>query len=185
MRRHAPHWRNRKSGKAAATEFKTQAAELETTTRSKEPWELIFTEQQINAWLIDELPRHQSGSPGVSDPLVDLTTGVVRVGARANAPQFRGLVSVEIRPSIEEGSQLILEVDRIRAGELPIPAGRWIRDARRRIAENGWPVEIVEEPSLRIEVDLTQVAPPWNRMRLSTIAVAEGRITLRGEAATP
>ncbi|MEZ6067420.1 MAG: hypothetical protein R3B90_17325 [Planctomycetaceae bacterium] len=45
----------------SATEFETQAKEVQQAIESHTAWEQAFTEQQINAWLIKQSPQALAG----------------------------------------------------------------------------------------------------------------------------
>ncbi|MCA9054252.1 MAG: hypothetical protein KDA75_10470 [Planctomycetaceae bacterium] len=171
---------DREVRQAAVAAFETQAAELEVVSKSADEWRIEFSEQQINAWLWEEFPRWQPRVPAVHEPLVDLTEQSLHLGAQVELPQYRGIVSVQIRPTVAPGPTLVIDVDDIRAGDLPIPAARWIEQARAEIERQQWPVRIEEEPTLKIVVDLTEIDSPWSRLPLTAIEIGEEQLTLIG-----
>jgi hypothetical protein len=167
---------------AAVEEFTAQAEELEQAVTREAAWRVEFTEDQINAWLLDELPRRirERDRRFVQDPLVDLSAGTVQIGARIDAPDYRGVVSVAVKPTIEPDSKLLVEIEAIRAGQLTIPAIRWLGQFRKQLEESGWPVEIVSESPLQLRVDLRAIGPAWKALDVAELSIENDKLALAG-----
>lgn len=169
---------------AAAEGFTTQATTLREAVAHQATWRVEFTEEQINAWLLEELPRHMdtAESRRIREPLVELAEGVVRVAARIELEEYRGVLSLEVRPRLEPGSQLILQLVSLKAGELPIPALRWMGRLQKHLMRTDWPVQIVRESPLEVQIDLPAVGRRWANVPLQELTVEPGRIALSGGA---
>jgi hypothetical protein len=167
---------------AAAETFQVRAEELHEAVEHDEPFRIEFTEQQINAWLLEELPRQRSYRriAAVSDPLLELREGLVQLGARVESDGLHGIVSVEVRPRLAADGSLLLELGEVRAGEWSVPAERWLGGFRRQIEQRGWPVEIVSEDPLLVRVSVRRFGPAWRSLQIDAIEVSEGLLTLVG-----
>jgi uncharacterized protein YpmS len=168
----------------AAAEFTAQTEELATAVETRADWTVEFTEQQINAWLMQEYSRraNERSRSLVRNPLVDLEPGRFRIGAQVDAEQFSGLVSLDVAPHLEADETLVLDVNSIRVGDLPIPASRLIAEVSRHIDQSDWRVTIETEPSLRVVIPLRELGRSARKLKLTKVDLQVDRITLGGEA---
>lgn len=167
----------------AAAEFSARAEEFAVAAEEERAWQIEFTEQQVNAWLWEELPRRLSPHERavLSQPLVEFGDGSLRLGARVDSDQYRGVLSVELRPRVETEGRLVLDIASIRAGDLPIPAHRWIAEAAHQIEQSDWPVQLEQEPQLRLVVDLRELGAEWSPLRRAQLRITPELFTLLGE----
>lgn len=167
--------------RAAAAEFQQRRAELQTAVRRSSEWSVTFTQPQINAWLADEFPRNRgAGPPGATDaPLVELQAGAMLIGSRVEIERFRGVVSISLRPRLGDDATLILEIESIRAGDVPLPPGRWLDSARLQLASRSG-VQLVESPQLQIVLSLSKLDPSLRGVTITGFEVSPDGLKLSG-----
>ncbi|MFV0444375.1 MAG: DUF2140 family protein [Planctomycetaceae bacterium] len=170
---------------AAVEEFTQRTEELSVVVQRPQEWRIEFTEQQINAWLLQELPKHMSAKDRktLQEPLVDLQPGLVQIGAKVALPQYTGVLSLDIQPTILEDESLQLTVKAIRAGDLPIPASRLLTEAMQYVDQSKLPVEIETEPEFQITIPLQKVIRQSSQLKLIGVDLEADRLALRGQGA--
>ncbi|OYP38396.1 hypothetical protein [Rhodopirellula sp. MGV] len=87
-------------------------------------WEAAFAEDQINAWLIDQMPRYLKmlQSKGVQDPQIKIEEGNLIAAALVKSRRFEGVVSCDIGIQMtDQPNCLAIKINSIYAGALPIP----------------------------------------------------------------
>ncbi len=106
----------------------TAVAGLRVAAGQPGQWGVAIREQELNAWLATDLPRHHAAAlpTGVREPRVGLEVGRVRIAARVAMGPIEGLVSLLVEPRLRANDQLELAVSEARCGTLPIPAGPFV-----------------------------------------------------------
>lgn len=158
-------------------------------------WEATFTEAQINAWLVHQLPKEFSKvlPAGVEEPRVVIQDDKILAAARYRDSRIETVVSFEIAIQLTaEPNVLAIEVRHLRAGALPLPLGRFVDNITRRAARDeleirwdkndaGHPIALVTVPSIhpsyvRTPVIVESVTMTDGRIRMSGHTGAEARV---------
>lgn len=169
--------------KAAAQQFQQKTEELLEAVRRDDTWTEEFTDEQINSWLIDELPQRTGGGfpSEFRDPLISFQQGTVQLGCRVQSDQFSGVVSIQAKPALLGGRELELEVTSIQAGSLPLPATRLLREVVKQLQGREVPIRWNgDESSNRLVLSLPQSAQELNEIAITELTITPGRLTLRG-----
>ncbi|QDT40963.1 hypothetical protein Pan241w_10220 [Gimesia alba] len=127
-----------------AKEFVQRSMQVVNDVRNKEPtWSQEFSEQQVNAWLAEELhQKYNEWVPeGISDPLVKFEKDHVELGFHLTLKKWSGIISLKFKPWLLKENQLVLELDKARAGLLPIPIDDAITDLIQEARADGWYIE--------------------------------------------
>lgn len=129
-----------------AEEFVAGAAQLVEDIKHEPEWSREFTQDQINSWVIEKLQKEYARHvpPGVSDPRVLFEEGVILLGFRYEQKRFKGIVSLRIKPSIDEPNRLSLEIESIRAGAVSLPLKRYLDKVSQSVEATGWKVEWIQ-----------------------------------------
>ena len=123
-------------------------------------WQAEFTVQQINAWLIEQLPQRFPNlrAKGLQDPRVMIEDDMVIAAARFKDPRLDAVLSCQLGVRLtDQPNRLAITVHGIRAGALPLPLSQF-KDRIKMIAEkinlnlewetrNGETVALVDVPS--------------------------------------
>jgi len=171
--------------KTAVVQFEARTGELIESIRAKKPWQQEFTQDQINSWLIDELPKRTNRSlpKEVRDPLMEFKPQTVRVGCYVDTEQYRGVVSIEAKPTLIDGRTLSLEVTSIQAGSLSVPAASLIQTAVEKLHAQNVPIEWAGDSEHNIvHITLPESVTELKGIELKGVTVSEGTLTLEGDA---
>ncbi len=151
-------------------------------------WDAAFTDRQINAWLIQELPKKlpQLLAKGVSDPRIVIEEGRLLLAARYLHKRIDTVVSMEIHVELtEQPNMLAIKVKNLCAGALPIPLDRCLKGITREAAKgdidirwdltNNGPVALVNVPSKHPKYVVNPVV-------VESVALTAGRLELAGHS---
>lgn len=149
-------------------------------------WSAAFTDEQINAWLVRELPREfpKLLPPGTSAPRVVIDDGKILAAARFKNQHIDTVVSFEVRAALTaQANILALRVTNLRAGALPLPLSRFVRgisaEAKKSNIEVNWdmdqeePIALVTIPSEHPDFILSPVV-------VEALEMANGFLVLAG-----
>lgn len=153
-------------------------------------WKASFTDSQINAWLIQELPKKfpQLLAKGVRDPRLVIEDGRLLLAARYRHKRIDTVVSMEIHAELtEEPNMLAITVHNLRAGALPIPLERFLKGITREAAKGD--VDIQWDMTDKGPVALVTVPnehPKFvvNPVVVESVILADGRLELAGHSGT-
>ncbi len=125
-----------------------------------ESWNAVFTVDEVNAWLAEELPTSfpQLLAQGATDPRICIVDGRVLAAARYKTKRLDLVISCELAVELtEEPNMLALRVKHLRAGALPIPLSSFLTGISKEAAKGDvdirWddteagPVALVKVPS--------------------------------------
>lgn len=166
--------------------FERKTVKLAEEVRDADAWRHEFTQENINAWLAEELAtRFAEHIPtGVSEPRVRLERGAIDVAFRAEDPvrHIETVVSLRAVPEIVGPNRLNVEIASVRAGLLPLPVERIMAQAVKRLEETGWKIVRTQRDGReRFEIDLSDVLPPGASLR--SLVLEPGRMKVEGRGA--
>jgi hypothetical protein len=170
----------------AARHFAEKTARLVEEFHYAPHWEQEFTQQGVNAWLAEELPRQYGDKipPGVSDPRVQFADGVVRVGFQLSNKRFHGIVSLALRPSVPEPNRLAIRVESLYAGLLPLAPATFTSDVSKQLdryaIEHEWHIE----EGYHV-LYVTVMPSRGDRPVLEEIAVDDAKLRIAGHRERP
>ena len=87
-------------------------------------WQATFEAEQINAWLIDQLPHRcpKLVAKGLKDPRVVIDQDELLAAVRIQNTRLDAVVSCELKVQLtDQPNRLAITVEAIRVGALPIP----------------------------------------------------------------
>jgi len=149
------------------------------------PWEGVFSERELNAWLAIDLPRnHASLLPaGMAAPRVELLPGRVRAGVQVGRGILRATVWLEAELALQAANQLRITVHRVRLGGLPLPAGPLLAGIAHRLERLG---AVTETPPGGARSALVVYIPSTHQAGgvshwLEAIRIAAGEAAVAGE----
>jgi HAMP domain-containing protein len=145
----------------ASNQLEFEVQELTDSVSQLGSWRAVFSEEQINAWLVHQLPLEFSKvlPAGVCDPRVVIENGKVLAAARYKHSQIDTVVSFELCLQLtHEPNVLAVEIRNLRAGALPLPLNRFLNQITRRAArdslvvswdnnDQGQPIGLLTVPS--------------------------------------
>jgi hypothetical protein len=138
---------------AGVTQLKNEAGKIGS-------WRASFSCDEINAWLIEELPKKfpQLLAKGASEPRILIEQNRVLAAVRYKSHSIDTVISCELEVELtEQPNMLALRVIQLKAGALPLPIGNFAKgiskeaakgdiDIRWDVTEKG-PIALVTVPS--------------------------------------
>ncbi|QDT13741.1 hypothetical protein [Planctomycetes bacterium K23_9] len=115
-------------------------------------WSAAFSDAEINAWLIEELPKRfpRLLAKGMNDPRIVIEDDCVLVAARYQDRRFDTIISFEVEVELtEEANMLALRLKNLRAGALPMPLNKFLKGITREAARG----------DVDVKWDMTQAGP--------------------------
>jgi hypothetical protein len=114
--------REQRAGKAR--KFVAQSLQLRNDICNEPAWEAVFTDQEVNAWLAEDLVTHFADQlpPEVNEPRVLFELDRIILAFQLRQRGVESVITVVSRPRVPEGNTIELTLEKIRAGILPVPA---------------------------------------------------------------
>ena len=116
-----PRQRSREELLAAEERMFGTVADFKNASQVNEPFVLELTSEQINEMLAVLIDRHRILPDYIADPVISFSDGAAWVGAMVTWKGQTSVVSVRIRPFVDSGGLLHIELDRLKAGALGLP----------------------------------------------------------------
>lgn len=170
--------------RAEADRFVRIGARLRNDIANEPRWEAVFDDEEVNAWLAEDLLTYFADQlpEGVRDPRVAFETDRVTLAFRLENGPLSTIVWVVARVRVRDENLLALTVEKIRAGVVPIPAGRFLGPIAAHGRHHGldidWDWEDGEPVALiRYEPDAER-----SDVVLERLLIRDGRIELAGRS---
>lgn len=171
--------REQRQGKAR--KFVAQGLQLRNDICNEPTWEAVFSDQEVNAWLAEDLVTHFADHlpPEVHEPRVLFELDRVILAFQLRQGAFDSVITVVARPRVPSGNTVELTLEKIRAGILPVPADgvidRIVQYARYLGVDvewthrDGYPVVLIRyTPDLhRDDIELEEVQIRTGELRLA------------------
>lgn len=135
---------SRERQEVEAKRFVAQSLQLRNDICNEPAWEAVFTDEEVNAWLAEDLVTHFADQlpPEVHEPRVMFDTDRVTLAFQLDQGAIKPVIWVVARPRMLEGNVLELTLEKIRTGILPVHADkildRIVDHARDRAIDVEW-----------------------------------------------
>ncbi len=143
----------------ASRRLQAEVKQLQNDVAQIGSWRVAFSDEQVNAWLIEELPqKFPRLAAGASEPRIMIEDDRVRAAVRYKTNHIDTIVSCEfVVEMTEEPNMLAFRVQNLRAGALPLPLTKFVngitKEAARGDIDVRWddtekgPIALVTIPS--------------------------------------
>ncbi|TWU02108.1 hypothetical protein Pla100_18480 [Neorhodopirellula pilleata] len=124
-------------GKVARTALRHDVRQAQKDAKKNFYWNASFSEEQINAWLQEELPGRfeRLVVHGVSEPAIALENGQLLAAARYASSRWDMIVSCRLSVEMTEEPNLIaIALSDLKAGSLPLPLEPFVRKISKEAA---------------------------------------------------
>ncbi len=163
----------------------TSASAVHAALQRVGPWEALFTERELNAWLALDLPRNHAALAGdwARDARVELLSGRLRAGCRMGRWPLSTVAWIEATVRLRAANQLVIAIADARLGLVPIPRGPILQALARRLDSLGMVSEIrrLEATSvLVVYIPSTHEAGGASHW-LTSLLLAPGEVAIAGE----
>lgn len=171
--------------KQEAKRFVQTTLQLVDEIRYEPLWSEEFTEDEVNAWLAEELHQKYPDwlPPGVAQPRVRFSEGVLSLAFQFERGRWGGVVSVEVRPWVPEPNRLALEIRSARVGLVPIPLDTFSEDLSDAFEKLGWRIQWKQSQGHDVLVVDLQGAED-RRPLLQAVSVESARLRIAGSRQT-
>jgi hypothetical protein len=150
-------------------------------------WEAAFSAEQINAWLIEQLPKRlpMLKPRGLQDPRIMIEDGMLRAAARFKDHRMDAVLSCELSVKLtDHPNRLAISVMVIRAGALPLPLSQF-KERIKKITSNTnlnlqWETREGETVAL---IDVPDAYPGHvdGSVVIESIELSDQRLTVAGQ----
>ncbi len=172
--------------KAAGDQLEQEILDLHNDVRSVGTWEAVFTEDQVNGWLVSDMPeKFPSLLPrGTQEPRVSIDEDAIRVACRFDNGKFKTIVSLVIDVDLTTDiNTLAVRVSKLRAGSLPVPLKQFLDKisiaARRGSIPLKWR-QLDGDPVALVTIPVSHEDYAHREIYVDAIELREGEIYLAG-----
>ena len=113
--------------------------------RSKQgKWNTALSDQQVNAWLMEELPRAfpRLLAYGAKEPRIKVEDDRILAAVRFQRGQIDTVISCEATVELtEQPNMLALRLFNLRAGAIPLPLNKFVRGISKEAAKGGLDID--------------------------------------------
>ncbi len=174
--------REQREGKAR--KFVAQSLQLRNDICNEPNWEAVFTDQEVNAWLAEDLVSHFADQmpPEVNEPRVLFELDRIILAFQLRQRGVQSVITVVARPRVPEGNTVELTLEKIRAGILPVPADNVLDRVIEYARSHGIDVEWARKDGY--PVVLVRYTPNLNRddVQLEELQIRSGQVRLAGRS---
>ena len=171
-----------RAGKTEAEESTGSPRASSATRESAMPVErkavpLKLDEATLNSYIAALYQENAGDRDPLSDPRVQLNDDLARIGIRLNTPEYRGVVSVDVKPTVLGPKSLAVEFHRIALGNLGIPLERALASAKINVSDLPKGIAIpknAKPPRIEFSWDHLDEVPT----EISSIEIREGMLLL-------
>jgi hypothetical protein len=167
-----------------AKQFLAQSLQLSNDIRNEPTWEAIFSDQQVNAWLAEDLMKHFADQlpPEVHEPRVMFEMDRVTLAFELDQGPVRSVIWVVAKPRVPEGNVLELTLEKIRAGVVPIPPEQILAKVMERAKAQGLDVTVKHEADQPVVVIRYVPVSGRDDVMLEKVQVVKGELHLAGSS---
>jgi len=167
-----------------AKRFVAQSLQLRNDICNEPTWEAVFTDQEVNAWLAEDLVTHFADQlpPEVHEPRVVFETDRITLAFQLDQGAFKSVIWVVARPRVPEPNVLELTLEKIRAGALPVPPDKVLDRIVEHIRERGVDIAWERVDNLPVLTLRYTAEDECEDVKLVRVEIQHGRIRLAGRS---
>lgn len=168
--------------KQLAKEFVQTTLHLAQSVEREPEWNFDFTQEQVNSWLAEELPR-QFGKlipPEVTEPRVGFVGNEVEFAAQYRYKGVSTVIHGRLRPWVAEERVIAFELQSLKAGLVPVPLDKSLEEVTRDLTQRGVRVEWKQGAQgdvLYLHLDRHVDAD----VRITEVSISQGTLRIAGQ----
>jgi hypothetical protein len=174
----------REQREAKAKHFVASSLQLRNDITNERDWQAVFTDQEVNAWLAEDLITLFADQipPEVHEPRVAFGADRITLAFQLDRGPIRTVIWVVAQASVPEDNVLSLTFEKIRAGVVPISIERFIGPITAQAHDRGVDVHWSREDDLPVAT--FRFGPDHGRsdIVLERVSVRQGQIRLSGRS---
>lgn len=168
----------------ASRELETRVTELQEEVVREGEWQAEFTEQQVNAWLAQELPKKNNLlPPGASDPRVHIEDNELQVACRYSDSHIKTILLLQAAVELtDQPNELAIRIVGVSAGSLPFPVSPWKDQVTEAVRNADVPIEWKEDDAYvaLVQLPLEDTRLKGKRLIVEELELREGSIHVAG-----
>jgi hypothetical protein len=174
------------STEAASLHLQQEVEQLQSDAAKVGSWSASFSDDQINAWLIEELPRKfpQLLASGASEPRIVIEEGRLLAAVRYRNRRIDTVISCELTVELtEQPNMLALKVNHLMAGALPMPLNNFLRGITHEAAKGDIDIrwdETSDGPIALVTVPSEHPGYARTPVIVESVQLVEGNLLLAG-----
>ncbi len=178
--------------RTASHKIEQRAAALASNVQKEGDWHEVFTAEQINGWLAVklkpwlELELGKSSAEDtlaqIANPRVAITPGQFLLAFKYRSGFLGTVVSLTVDVRLDEPNVVALRVRKARAGSVPLPLDRFIKQIETAAGRSGWRIqwrEVQGDPEARISIPSFHTRKD-QESRLEALQLNDGELYLAG-----
>ena len=175
---------------AGSYELEANIAKLQQDASQPGSWEASFSEDDINAWLIDQLPLKfkQLQTSGARDPRISIQQGHLLAAARYTDARLDTVISCELHVELtEEPNLLAVHIRKLKAGAVSLPISQFIDGVSKEAAKGGIKIRwdrTESGPTALVQVPSEHAGYTYSPVIIESIQMIDGAIILSGHTGT-
>lgn len=175
---------SREHREGRARKFVARSAQLRNDICHEPMWEAVFSDQEVNAWLAEDLVTHFADQlpPEVHEPRVLFELDRIILAFQLRQRGVQSVITVVARPRVPQGNTIELTLEKIRAGILPVPPDQVLDRIVEYARSRGVDVEWSRREGY--PVVLMRYSPSFQRddVRLEEVQIRTGQLRLAGRS---
>lgn len=160
------------------------AAALASDLKREGGWQAVFTEEEINAWLAVELVERHGDllAAAVSAPRLKIEPDNLTLAFRYRDGRRSVVVSLSVDAYLVEPNVVALRIRKARAGSLPLPLDKILREVSKSTAQLEWQIEWRQAGGDPVaQITIPALGARKNRQaQIETLRLESGKIVLAG-----
>ena len=174
----------REQREAKAKHFVASSLQLRNDITNERDWQAVFTDQEVNAWLAEDLITHFADQipAAVHEPRVAFGPDRITLAFQLDRGPIRTVIWVVAQARIPEDNVLALTFEKIRAGVIPISAERLIGPITDQARDHGLDVRWSREDDLPVATIRFNPDHGRSDIVLERLSVRQGQIRLSGRS---
>ncbi len=172
---------------AKAKRFVSQSMQLVNDINNEPTWEAVFTDQEVNAWLAEDLVTHFADQlpPEVHEPRIVFDADRVTLAFQLDQGPVSSVIWVMARPRVAAPNVLELTLEKIRAGVLPMPSQLVLERITQHARQRGLDIQWRRDGSYPVAIVRYEPDSERDDVRLDALQIRAGQIRLAGKSNRP
>lgn len=171
--------------KVASKDMVRRTALLASDIQQRGGWQAMFTAEQINGWLANDLPQvyPQMSSATLTEPRVAINDGVAQIGGTYRDGNIETVFSLELEAYMREPNVVALRILHARAGAMPFSIAPALSAIQQSVIDAGFGFE--SHRSDGGQLLLIKIPPRTENKNppvLESLELRDGRLFLGGHS---
>lgn len=167
-----------------AKRFEQDSLQFRNDIVNEPTWEGIFSDQEVNAWLVDGLMKHFADElpKEIHDPRVLFENDRILFAFKLDQGSVKTVISVVAQVAVPEDNVVSISLEKVRAGALPVSPQRIIDPLSKQAKAHGLELTWSEDHGVPVARVAYHAQKDRKDVVLERIHVIKGQIKLSGRS---